>query len=733
MKELRPLLAQLKADTLVRKLVGDGGPGSGNFGHKGRPGKVGGSGPGGGAQYRGGRSDIGYFSSRTDWLNGITGEKQSNASKILEKARKKIKNFEAIAKIADPGTLEGMRKNSGWRPGITPEEVVIQDVIEHPEEANELTDYLKEARGWDKHKERLINENLNDEEKKTLEDIESRADYPMQDTTRLFYERARNLLTAKACGIDVDRESIENAINEYISAGAANPPEEKKKEEENEPEEVENKDWLYAEGVEKWQREDIQNAMYVVAPATFVNPYTGKYDMDEVEHNIEGYLVKLLAEKNEAIVDQVREYTRRKERITGKNAEAELARGDSPVLSKEQAQYAKDLLAACMGSMPYGETLENNADIAEQKMFENKTLPDVYKAYYLGLKMRVLGLTDRPPEEDFMEKCYGFCREYLPDRIREIKEAESKSEKQKRKDDINDNYDRAKAENKVVIAGDAMSEAVDKLRKQSGPYTEAELKEIGKVVIPELQKALTEHSEKLERMKKEKEDAWQEFWHSERKEGESLDDYNARKTELMRISDQKRDAYWASTHESPFKSVLSRVRRTGYDNKKEFKEHFPGRSRAKAIVQDAYQDYPTEWIKASIKYGQLFTSTSRRGCYKGDIEIVLDSGGKETATHELGHRFESVIPGIKAIEKEFYDRRTEGEEEEKLSVVTKVRGYRSDEITKKDQFVHPYIGKVYRDVYEVVSMGFQYAFHDPEKLLKDPDYAETILGILAVG
>jgi len=39
-------------DSLPPALAKDGGPGSGNFGHSGRPGKVGGSGPGGGSQYR---------------------------------------------------------------------------------------------------------------------------------------------------------------------------------------------------------------------------------------------------------------------------------------------------------------------------------------------------------------------------------------------------------------------------------------------------------------------------------------------------------------------------------------------------------------------------------------------------------------------------------------------------------------------------------------------------------
>ena len=62
----------------------DGGPGSGNWGHKGRPGYVGGSGKGGGSQYRGGRGDIGYFSSKRDWLNGLKGENQHKASQFLK-------------------------------------------------------------------------------------------------------------------------------------------------------------------------------------------------------------------------------------------------------------------------------------------------------------------------------------------------------------------------------------------------------------------------------------------------------------------------------------------------------------------------------------------------------------------------------------------------------------------------------------------------------------------------
>ena len=52
----------------------DGGPGSGNFGHKGRPGSVGGSGKGGGKHYRSDNpGSTRYRGTRRDWVNGLTG------------------------------------------------------------------------------------------------------------------------------------------------------------------------------------------------------------------------------------------------------------------------------------------------------------------------------------------------------------------------------------------------------------------------------------------------------------------------------------------------------------------------------------------------------------------------------------------------------------------------------------------------------------------------------------
>lgn len=130
----------------------DGGPGSGNWGHKGRPGQVGGSGKGGGAQYRGGRSDIAYVSSRQDWLNGLKGERQNEVQKFMKQ----------------------MREHYGSDQGKS----VEQMIMEEPQAKNggnntrqKLLDFMAESRGWDKYASRLVDENLDENEKKLAETL----------------------------------------------------------------------------------------------------------------------------------------------------------------------------------------------------------------------------------------------------------------------------------------------------------------------------------------------------------------------------------------------------------------------------------------------------------------------------------------------------------------------------------------------------------------------------------
>ena len=83
---------------------------------------------------------------------------------------------------------------------------------------------------------------------------------------------------------------------------------------------------------------------------------------------------------------------------------------------------------------------------------------------------------------------------------------------------------------------------------------------------------------------------------------------------------------------------------------------------------------------------------------------------------------------IREAEKEFYKHRTEGEPLKWLG-----SGYRRNEKTRFDDFVSPYMGKDYGgSSYELVSMGFEYAYTRPEELAKDPEMEAWILGILAL-
>jgi hypothetical protein len=155
------------------------------------------------------------------------------------------------------------------------------------------------------------------------------------------------------------------------------------------------------------------------------------------------------------------------------------------------------------------------------------------------------------------------------------------------------------------------------------------------------------------------------------------------------------------------------------------------RSPMRAIVEKAYDYYPTAWVARSIEKGKLTPKKVERGYYAdkwGEISIsgLRERDQIETGIHELGHRFEKTIPNIIEQEKEFYNKRTNGEKSKWLG-----SGYSRNEITKSDKFIDAYMGKDYEGAfYELVSMGFQLAYADPTRLAKDPDMQEWILGLL---
>ena len=195
--------------------------------------------------------------------------------------------------------------------------------------------------------------------------------------------------------------------------------------------------------------------------------------------------------------------------------------------------------------------------------------------------------------------------------------------------------------------------------------------------------------------------------------------------------------------------ILSRVRSMGHPEVE--KGLLKSRSPVRSVVMKALNRYPTSWIEKSLK-NPIKVKKVKRGYSLGNI-IAL-SGYNESdmipvAFHELGHYFEhrvmtGSVSGIikdwgknktdqsaKALymaESLFYDRRTAGESLKWLG-----SGYGRDEKTRKDNFIHKYMGKDYGGTdFELVSMGFQYAYTDPKMLAQDPDMESWIYGILAL-
>lgn len=152
-------------------------------------------------------------------------------------------------------------------------------------------------------------------------------------------------------------------------------------------------------------------------------------------------------------------------------------------------------------------------------------------------------------------------------------------------------------------------------------------------------------------------------------------------------------------------------------------------------IEYAYSHYPKDWVEASVNRGYLNPRKVSRGHYNDWLKELYISGtgdsAIETAFHELGHRFERAVPAIRDSEEAFYTRRTDGCPLERLKDIYKGCGYDPSEVTRKDSFIHAYMGKDYGgSAYELVSMGFEDAFMNPANLANDPDMQSWIYGLL---
>lgn len=134
------------------------------------------------------------------------------------------------------------------------------------------------------------------------------------------------------------------------------------------------------------------------------------------------------------------------------------------------------------------------------------------------------------------------------------------------------------------------------------------------------------------------------------------------------------------------------------------------------------------------KGGQGRASASENG-----LNITTHSG-VATVVHEMGHFFEDTIPGWNAKAVNFLNARTQGQSARSLNALTREGGYSRDEVSKPDNFIHPYMGKIYKTIgsglysrqpTEIISMGMEYLYKDPVGFAQaDPEYFNFMVGLV---
>ncbi len=131
-----------------------------------------------------------------------------------------------------------------------------------------------------------------------------------------------------------------------------------------------------------------------------------------------------------------------------------------------------------------------------------------------------------------------------------------------------------------------------------------------------------------------------------------------------------------------------------------------------------------------LEYTTIKQSRSAAAHWSGKL-YVGSSFGKRTFFHELAHLLEED-PKIVETAREFLAKRRESSTVYSLSSLTGNKAYKRDEGAYKDTWHDAYVGKVYSNATEVVSMGMQ-MLSSPSLLMalqeKDPEHLAFMLGI----
>jgi len=103
----------------------------------------------------------------------------------------------------------------------------------------------------------------------------------------------------------------------------------------------------------------------------------------------------------------------------------------------------------------------------------------------------------------------------------------------------------------------------------------------------------------------------------------------------------------------------------------------------------------------------------------------------------MGHWWEDHDPAAFSKALSFWQRRTKRESFQQLNKIFPHEGYPDHEVTKPDQFMDPYSGKVYTETgkgitaTEILSVGLEKMYTQPVAFAKnDPDYFDFMYSTL---
>lgn len=152
-----------------------------------------------------------------------------------------------------------------------------------------------------------------------------------------------------------------------------------------------------------------------------------------------------------------------------------------------------------------------------------------------------------------------------------------------------------------------------------------------------------------------------------------------------------------------------------------------------------FNGYKAGKITASIKDGNDRASAfNGQPLSIGHIVSASPSTASRVLVHELGHTLEYDDPRVLDAAIKFLEKRTAGETARKLSALVPGSSYADHEIAMEDKFLSTYMGKIYKTTdatkrqyaTEIVSMGVEWLYAEPEHLAQDPEYFDFIVKLL---